>query len=366
MKIFLIIALPLALALPAMAHEGHVDAPAAPVASSPQRLPDGSVALPKPSQRQLAIRTIVTERKELPQTIELVGKVVMDPNAGGKVQPTLAGRVEPGPKGFLALGQTVRKGEVLATVKPSAGAIERANQMAQASELRANLALAEKRLARLRQLEGSVPQKDIDNARFELQSLTERLQAVGASLSSSEALTAPVSGVIAAANVVAGQVVDAREVLFEIIDPTRLRIEALAYDMQLAANIAAASASPEPGLSIPLDLIGAGRLLREQAVPIQFRLRAGQGKVPALTVGQPVKVLLQTKSLVTGVVVPATAIVRNAGNQDIVWVHGAAELFTPKTVRVMPLDGAGVSVVDGLKAGERVVVQGVALLNQVR
>ena len=36
-------------------------------------------------------------------------------------------------------------------------------------------------------------------------------------------LRAPVSGVIASASVVAGQVVDARELLFEVIDPTRLR-----------------------------------------------------------------------------------------------------------------------------------------------
>src|SRR5436190_143251 len=80
--------LPFALALPAFAHEGHDDAPSAPVASSPQRLPDGSVSLPKPSQRQLAIRTIVAEQKTLPQAVELAGKVVIDPNAGGKVQAT--------------------------------------------------------------------------------------------------------------------------------------------------------------------------------------------------------------------------------------------------------------------------------------
>ena len=38
----------------------------------------------------------------------------------------------------------------------------------------------------------------------------------------------PASGVIASANVVAGQVVDARELVFEIVDPSRLRVEASA------------------------------------------------------------------------------------------------------------------------------------------
>lgn len=369
MKKFALIALSIALALPAAAHEGHDDAPAAPVASGPQRMPDGSIWLPKPSQRQLAVRTMIAEQASLPQTVELAGKVLMDPNAGGKVQPMVAGRIEPGPKGIPALGQAVRKGEVLAYVKPAVGALERANQTAQAAELRANKALAEKRFSRLQQLEGSVPQKEIDAARSELQSLTERLGAVGASLSAAETLTAPAGGVIATANAVAGQVVDAREVLFEIVDPERLRIEALAYDAQLAAGIDTALASPAPGVSLPLELIGAGRLLREQAIPIQFRLRAEKGQKEAgaqLSVGQPVKVLVQTKTRVTGVAVPAAAVVKNAGNQDIVWIHGEAERFTPRTVRFVPLDGARVTVVDGVKPGERVVVQGAPLLNQVR
>lgn len=366
MKKLCLMLLASALSLPSAAHDGHDDAPAAPTASGPQRLPDGSVWLPKPSQRQLALRTIVAQAASLPQTVELSGKVVSDPNAGGKVQPSVAGRIEPGPKGLPSLGQSVRKGEILAYVKASAGALERANQTAQAAELRANHGLAEKRLARLQQLEGSVPQKEIDAARAELQSLSERLRAVGGSLSATEALTAPANGVIAAANAVAGQVVDARELLFEIVDPSRLRIEALAYDAQIASDIESASASPAPGIALPLDLIGAGRMLREQAIPIQFRVRTQPGATFQLSVGQPLKVLVQGKTRISGSALPAAALVKNAGNQDIVWIHGEAERFTPRVVRFVPLDGARVAVVDGLKAGERVVVQGAPLLNQVR
>ena len=63
----------------------------------------------------------------------------MDPNAGGRVQSMVAGRLEAGPKGFPALGQTVRKGEVLAYVVPASDTLERANQAAQLAELRASL-----------------------------------------------------------------------------------------------------------------------------------------------------------------------------------------------------------------------------------
>jgi cobalt-zinc-cadmium efflux system membrane fusion protein len=333
--------------------------------NSPKRQPDGSVFLPKPSQRQLGVRTVVTEEKALPKTVELTGRVVADPNAGGKVQPTQAGRIEPGPRGLPQLGQAVRKGETLAVVRASNAAIERANQVAQTAELKANLDLARKRVARLEQLEGTVAQKDIDAARAEADSLAQRLAAVGASVNATEALVAPVSGVIAAANVVAGQVVDAREILFEIVDPARLMVEASAFDAALLSNIASASASATPGTSVALRFVGAGRTLREGAIPLQFSTSAGQGSVP-LAVGQPVKVIVQTRETVKGFAVPTGAVVKNPSNQDMVWVHTGAEVFQPRPVRAIALDGATVSVVDGLKAGDRVVTQGAPLVNQVR
>ncbi|HQC29915.1 MAG TPA: efflux RND transporter periplasmic adaptor subunit [Methylotenera sp.] len=345
--------------------ESHDVAPAVAVGNSPQRLPNGSVLLPKPSQRQLAVRTIVAEQKDSPQTVELSGKVIADPNASGRVQPTLSGRLEAGPKGLPSLGQKVQKGELLAYVKPATNPIDRANQSAQASELRANKAVAEKRLARLQQLEGTIPQKDIESARYELQSLTERLSTVGASLSSTESLFAPASGVIASVNAVPGQVVDAREVLFEIVDTSKLRIEALAYDTQLAGNIASANASTTAGNAISLEFIGAGGLLREQAIPIQFKIKPSD-KPTFLSVGQPVKVLVQTNTKITGIPIPALAVVKNASNQDIVWVHGEPEIFIAKVVHFVALDGANVTVTDGLKVGDRIVVQGASLLNQVR
>lgn len=345
-------------------HDHGDESAAATGGNSPKRQADGSVFLPKPTQRQLAVRTVVVEEKALPKTVELTGRVVADPNAGGKVQPMLAGRIEPGPRGLPQLGQAVRKGETLAVIRTTANAIERGNQVAQAAELQANLILARQRVARLEQLEGTVPQKDIDAARAEATSLAQRVAAVGASLSATESLLAPVSGVITVANVMPGQVVDAREVLFEIVDPARLMVEASAFDAALLANIASASASPATGVSVPLKFVGAGRTLREGAIPLQFRTTGPSAM--ALAVHQPVKVVVQTKEQVKGFAVPTGAVVKNPSNQDVVWVHTGAEVFAARSVRFIALDGATVSVIDGLKAGDRVVTQGAPLVNQVR
>ena len=45
------------------------------IAASPQRLPDGSVFVPKSTQRLLALRTLLAEAKDQPQSVELRGRV---------------------------------------------------------------------------------------------------------------------------------------------------------------------------------------------------------------------------------------------------------------------------------------------------
>jgi hypothetical protein len=357
----------MALAGPTPVHAGeghdHGNAPAAPSANGPQRQPDGSVFLPKPAQRQLGVRTLVTEAAELPRTVELSAKVLMDPNAGGKVQPLNAGRIEPGPRGLPNPGQAVRKGEVLAFVVPSAAPIERSNQTAQLAELRAAKALADKRIARLQELADTVPRKEIEAAESESASLAARIAAVGGGLSNREALLAPVSGVIASTNVVAGQVVDARELVFEIVDPSRLRIEALAFDAALASNIGSATIAVGDK-RVPLIFVGASRSLREQALPLAFRAQGAA--LDQLAVGQPVRVFVQTKDLVKGIAVPVASLMKNSANQTVVWVKTAPERFEPRTVTIEPLDGINVAVTSGLKPGDRVATQGATLINQVR
>lgn len=356
---------------PACAHGGedhsHVPEPgktatAAAASAAPQRLADGGLFVPKPVQRQLGLRTVRAEMAELAASLEFNGRVVADPNAGGRVQAGQGGRVEAGAKGLPTLGQKVAKGQVLAWLRPAAGSIERGNQVAQLADIESQLVLSERRLGRYEQLEGAIPRKEIEAARIELDALRKRRAAVGASLNAAEALTAPVAGVISAANVVAGQVVEAREVLFEVVDPDRLAVEALAYDPAQAAGISTATLSLH-GSSLPLRFIGAGRQLREQALPLLFRVQAGAA---SLAVGQPVKVIARTSATLRGAAIPVAALNRGSGGETTVWVKLAPERFAPRRVETRPLDAQRLAVTAGLAEGERVVVNGASLLGQVR
>jgi RND family efflux transporter MFP subunit len=336
----------------------------------PQRLVDGSLFIPKSIQRQWGLRTMPARTSELAGTVELNGKVLPSPEAGGRVQATLAGSVLPGPKGMPTLGLQVRQGEVLAYLKPAGGAIERGNQQAQLAELDAQLALAASKVRRFDQLEGAVPQKEIEAARIEHAALQKRRAFVSASVNTAEPLTAPVSGVISASHVVAGQVVELKEVLFEIIDPARLSVEALAYDASLASSITGATARMDGVVggaagdaTLNLSFVGGGRQLREQALPLLFQITSPN---PAVAVGQSVKVMLRTRQAVQGMPVARQAVTQSSAGETAVWVHTEAERFVPRRVRVQPLDGSIVAITNGLHEGDRVVTEGVSLLSQVR
>jgi cobalt-zinc-cadmium efflux system membrane fusion protein len=288
-KLFICLAVTLSTPTWAADEHGHDHGDSAPAGNSngPSRQPDGSVFLPKAAQRQLTVRTLMVKEADLARTVELSGRVTVDPNAGGKVQPTTSGRLESTGRGLPAVGQPVRKGEVLAYVTPTASPLERSSQTAQLAELRTSRVLAEKRLARLRELSDTVPRKEIEAAEAEVESLGARATAIGGGLSGREALVAPVSGVVSSAHAVAGQVVDARELVYEIVDPSRLTIEALAFDSAVGANVGEAALAVG-GERVPLKFLGAARSLREQALPLTFR---AEGKALAgLAVGQPVKV----------------------------------------------------------------------------
>lgn len=333
--------------------------------SSLARLPDGSVNVPKLAQRRMEIRTVLAPEREVAATVELPGRVVMDPNAGGRVQPAYGGRIEPGPQGLPVAGKTVRKGEVLAYLRHHGEPFAIANQQSQVAEVRAARQIAEQRVRRLEGLEGTVARKDIEAARTELQGLVSRERSLGQSLDAREALIAPVSGVIARADAVAGQVVQSGDLLFEIVDPQRLLVEGTTADVALAARLGPARLREVPG--VVLEPAGVARSLREGVLPVTFRASTEQKNVAIpLAVGQAVTVVASLAEKAKGIVLPAASVVRGSNNEPVVWVKVGAERFVPQPVKIRPLDAQTLLVTKGLAPDNRVVVQGAALIAQIR
>jgi hypothetical protein len=351
----------------ARGHEGHDHGPEAGswelVGETAQRLSDGSLFVPKSVQRILAIRTTVAAVAIHRKSIDLPGRIIPDPNASGFVQAAVSGRLSPPEGGFPRLGTSVTAGDVLAFVTPPFQAIDVSDMRQKAGELEQQISIVERRIARYETLvtTGAVTKVALDEALLELRGLKERRASLEKVKVEPERLTAPVSGIIAAANAVAGQIAETNAVVFQIIDPGRLWVEALTFSQLPGAQSATARTSD--GRSLALAFEGAGLTDRSQAIPVHFSVR---GDTNGLRVGQLVTVLAPTGEAVQGLAVPRASLVRSSNGQMTAFEHTTAERFEARLVRAEPLDAERMLILDGLKPGKRVVVQGGELLNQIR
>jgi membrane fusion protein, multidrug efflux system len=78
----------------------------------------------------------------------------------------------------------------------------------------------------------------------------------------------------------------------------------------------------------------------------------------ALLPGQYVRVRLAQAELPSGILIPQQAVTRGGQTGDTLMVVGADNKPTPRTVKIASQEGSNWVVVDGLKEGERVMVDG--------
>ncbi len=331
--------------------------------NAPRKLPDGSVWVPKPSQRLLEVRTRPAVQETSALTRELMGTIVSDPSAFGQVQAPMDGQIEVSERGISYAGQKVEAGEVLALLLPTIPLADLGTMQQLRAEVDGKLIIAEQKLARLTRIAGVVAQREIDDTKAERDALREQKRVLAPKGVEKVALKAPVGGIISLANVRAGQVVTARDTLFEIVDPKRLWVEGIGSDIHSDRDIALANAVDAEGHAVKLSYVGRAPTLRQQSQPFLFRIEDSH---VGLTIGAPVKVLVQTPEAVKGFVLPDAAIVRGLNGLPQVWVKVSAEQFKPVAVRTAPLDGSRTLVMAGIDAGARVVIGGAELLNQIR
>ena len=329
---------------------------------APRRLPDGSLFVPKPAQRLLNVRTERISIGEHAISLRLNGQVIADPNGSGLVQAPQTGRLLPVDKRLPSLGRTVKAGEVLALLEPVLNQSERANMTGELARVEASLIAAEKRLQRLSGIRDSVPRRELDQAEVEVAGLRAQRDALQASLHAKLPLRAPISGVISDASVVAGAQMEAGDTVYEIISNDTLAVEAAAYDDRYLRSVQQA-VFVHNGKEFPLKLLGVGRKLRDQAVPVQFQVI---GNARELATGAIGTVLAQSSDQQRGASVPQSALLRGDDGRPTVLVKIAPEQFKLVAVLSEPLPDNRALISDGLHDGDRVVISGASLLQQIR
>jgi len=351
----------------AWAHEGHDHGTdiSASAGNSPHRRPDGSLFIPKPTQRLLEVRTKIANSERRTRTARFNGRIIPNPNRSGVVQSTVQGRYQPPEGGVPALGTRVKADDLLGRIAPAFQSIDSSDMAQTLGTLDQEIALNRRKLERQEQLlaKNVVAKATVEDIRIQLEGLEKRRRDLLSARLRPEDLRAPVDGVIATARVVAGQVVAPSDQLFQIIDPASLMVEALVFDQIDPTAVEEATATLSTGASIKLKFLGRSRALQNQYSVLQFQIVESGAPLDA---GAPVTVTAPTNQAVTGIVMPRSALAQAPSGQTVVFSHIEPEVFLPRPVRFDDLDADNVVVTAGISIGERIVVRNASLLNQVR
>ena len=133
-----------------------------------QRLPDGTLFVPKATQHLLSVRTMLVQETDIARSAQLTGTVIPAPNNFGRVQAAHSGRLEVPHNGQPYVGQKVHKGDVLGYLIPHIGTVERGTVQSQIAETDARIVMQKNRLTRLHGARLAVPPIKIDEAEGEL------------------------------------------------------------------------------------------------------------------------------------------------------------------------------------------------------
>ena len=348
----------------AEAHEGHDHGPEA-VAPPP---PAGSaLAMAKPTQFLLGIRTQKVEPAEAAETTRVVGRVVPDPAGFARVQPSQPARIVTDPNFPLPVpGQIVKRGQVVAVLEPTLSTLERSDKRAALYRVESDIAINEREAGRQTALKDLVAPKLVEDTRTRLDQLRrERSQLLGTALGR-ELVLAPVDGVVTDVHVVPGEVVTVDRAMIEIVDPTKVRVEAVIHDLALAGRIGAATATTRllPGEAVPLSLLGVSPRVDALDQGVHAVFAVPEDKAARLKIGMPLDVFLATGATRLRMAVPRDAIAESGGRQ-VVFLRTGPETFEARPIKVERVVGP-LAEIDGIKAGEKVVIQGVEQLKALR
>ncbi len=333
-----------------------------------ERRPDGSFFVPKTLQRLFKVRTVRTTVAEVPVTLTLPGRIVPNAHTHGRVESSQLGRFEPPESGLPVLGDKVVKGQLLGWVSPAVGVVDRSQTRREVAKLTTDIRVQTENLEIIKSFSW-VPFRDgkIYQAEQTLAGLRREREALLPLLQTREALRAPTTGVISVSEAVAGKVINPGELVFEIVDPSDLWVEATAPDPATAADasrVQAASALTPEKQVLQLTYVGSGLALKQQATPILFNI---DQPPPGLRVGRPVTVTVRSEARSRrGLPVSREAVTIGTDGVEEVWEQTAPEVFIPHPVRTQDIDGTTVLVVDGLAEGARVVVRGSKLMAQLQ
>lgn len=376
-------------AMPTASSEKSALSSTATNSAAPRRLADGQLFFPKELQRHFALTTELVKTSSQQASTILQAKVIADPRASGVVQSTQLAVLLAPADGLPMPGQRVQQGEILAWLQPVDTAIEQGNQQALLAEIDALIRITRDRVQRFTRLQSAVPKAELETAQTELAALERRREHIKKSVNQAIPVIATISGVVSKTAVSVGEVVEPKQLLFSLQNPTAWWVEAKAFTLPNGLNAESqvsartldteavsakqlVSAQSLKGQRLSLQFVGHSQEMQQQSIALWFKVASSanagmdNNNAQPLVAEQPIEVLLPQGAAIEGIAVPKAALLKLDDGQQALWVHTEPEQFQLVRVATLPLDADRVLVTSGLQSGARVVVQGVQLLAQVR
>ncbi|HET9339430.1 MAG TPA: efflux RND transporter periplasmic adaptor subunit [Casimicrobiaceae bacterium] len=334
---------------------------------------------------QVTVATV--SERDLPVSWEYVGQTTGSKDV--EVRARVTGILE---QKLYAEGAPVRAGQPLFTIDPKPLQAQMAAVQAEVARAQAQVAQAEREAARLKPLaeRRAVGQKEADDAvsaaelaRAGLKAAEARAAEVQLSLGYTR-VTAPVAGLSSRAMKSEGSLVTANETLLTVIsqvDPIWVPFN-ISENEQLAINRAVAAGQltlpKDNGFEVSIKLADGSPFPRTGKINFAdtrvnpatgtYEMRAEiANRDQALKPGQFVRVQLKGAVRRNAIAVPQTAVL-DGPQGKFVYVPGkdkdGKDIATPRPVTLGPwvqADGTNLWIVEsGLKAGDKVIVDGVA------
>ena len=347
---------------------GSASTPAAADAAASAAAPgDGSIVVAANSPLRKTIRVAPAEQQQVQRPILVPGVVEADPAHLVKLVPPVGGRIVALNK---MLGDAVAAGDALLVIDSP----DIAQAHSDAAKATAALALTQRNLQRQRDLaaDGISARKDLEQAESdfaqaesEAQRTQARLAQLGAGPGRELVLRSPIAGRVVELNAARGGFWnDTNAPLMTVADLSTVWVSAGVRERDLASVFVGQAAKiafdAYDGESLDGKVRYVGELLDPDTRTVKVRI-ALANPAGRFRPGMFAKVTFAGAAH-PAVVVPAAALVQG-GFGVRVFVETAPWTFRPRVVKNGAQIGDRIEIVDGLKAGERIVVNDGVLLN---
>lgn len=321
------------------------------------------------------IKLLPATKENLPNTVDVSGEVVVDPDRAAAVTARAPGRIV---EVRFKEGQKVTAGSILAILESSDLAHARSlytSAQAKATVARQNAErlanLSQKGLSSGQEVEAT--KAEAISAEAEAKAARESLSAFGASAATSTEnaarleLRAPIEGYILKRNAIVGQSVAPDTVLAEIARFDEVYFVGRLFEKDLVnvktGGAAEVRLNAYPSDNFPGTLESIGRQIDATArtVTARIRVRNHDDRLKAGLFGTARITIESSEATRPRLVVPLTA-VTHVADRKVVFVQHADGDFEVHPVTLGRSASGKIEVITGLREGEQVVVEGVFTL----